>query len=88
MKADSRKNLSLVDAVINSTVNSLRHEANICNRQAGERTQGRGPTGVELGKRVEMPQARRAMNFTEGCEVNPSNISDGENISLIFDETR
>ena len=88
MKADSGKNLSLVDAVINSTADSLRHEANICNRQAGQRAQGRGPTGVELGKREEMPQVRRAMNFTECCEVNLPNISDSENISSIFDETR
>ena len=54
MKADSGKNLSLVDAVINSTVDSLRHEANICNRQAGERAQGRGPTGVELWEREKL----------------------------------
>ena len=87
MKADSGKNLSLVDAVINSTVDSLRHEANICNRQAGERAQGRGPTGVELEGREKMRQVRRAMNFTEGCKVNLSDISDSENISSILDET-
>ena len=74
MKADSGKNLSLVDVVINSTVDSLRHEANICNCQASERAQGRGPTGVELAEREEMQQVRRAMNFTEGCEVNLSDI--------------
>ena len=51
MRADSGKNLSLIDAVINSTVDSLRHEANICNRQADKRAQGRGPTGVELRER-------------------------------------
>ena len=50
--------------------------------------QGRGPTGVELGEREKMQQVRRAMNFTESCEVNLSDISDSENISSIFDETR
>ena len=54
MNADSGKNLSLVDAVINSTVDSLRHEANIWNRQAGECPEGRRPTGFELGEREEM----------------------------------
>ena len=54
MKADSGKNMSLVDAVINPTVDSLRHEANICNLQAGERAQGRGPTGVELWEREKL----------------------------------
>ena len=88
MKADSGKNLSLVDLIINFTVDSLHNEANICNRQAGERMQGRGPTGVELGERKKMRQVRRAMNFTESCEVNLSGISDSENISSIFDETQ
>ena len=87
MKANFGKNLSLIDAVINSTVDSLRHEANIYNRQAGERTQGRGPTGVELAEREKMRQVRRAMSFTESCEINLSDISDRENISSIFDET-
>ena len=50
LKADSGKNLSLVDVVINSTVDSLREEVNICNRQAGERAQAKGPTGAELGE--------------------------------------
>ena len=54
MKANFGKNLSLVDAVINSTVYSQRHEANIYNRQAGKRAQVRGPTGVELGEREKM----------------------------------
>ena len=88
MKADSGKNLSLVGVIINFTVDSLRNEANICNRQAGERTQGRGPTGVELGEREKMQQVRRAMIFTESCEVNLSDISDSENISSIFDQTQ
>ena len=88
MKADSGKNLSLVGVIINFTVDSLRNEANICNRQAGERTQGRGPTGVELEERETMRQVRRAMNFTECCEVNLSEISDSENISSIFDQTQ
>ena len=88
MKANFGKNLSLIDAVINSTVDSLRHEANIYNRQAGERTQGRGPTGVELAEREKMRQVRRAINFTEGCEVNLSDISYRENMSSVFDETR
>ena len=64
IKADSGNNLSLLNAVINYTLDSLRHEANICNHQAGECAQARGPTGVELGKREEMPQVRIAMNFT------------------------
>ena len=88
MKANFGKNLSLIDAVINFTVDSLRHEANIYNRQAGERTQGRGPTGVELAEREKMRQVRRAINFTEGCEVNLSDISYRENMSSVFDETR
>ena len=54
MKANFGKNLSLVDAVINSTVYSQRHEANIYKRQAGKRAQVRGPTGVELGEREKM----------------------------------
>ena len=86
-KADSGKNLSLVNGTINFTVNYLRHEANICNRKTGEGTQGRGPTGVELGEREKMRQVRRAMSFTESCEINLSDISDRENISSIFDET-
>ena len=88
MNADSGKNLTLVDAVINCTLDSLRHEANIWNRQAGERPEGRRPTGFELGEREEMPQVRRAMNFTEGCKANLSNISDSEIISSIFDKAR
>ena len=88
MNADSGKNLSLVDAVINSTVDSLHHEANIWSCQAGERPEERRPTGFELGEREEMPQVRRAMTFTEGCKANLSNISDSEIISSIFDKTR
>ena len=80
--------MSLVDAVTNSTVDSLRNEADIFNRQAGERAQGRGPTGVELGEREKMRQVRVAMNFTDSCEVNLSNTSDSENISSLFAETR
>ena len=34
-----------------------------------------------------MRQVRRAMNFTEGCKVNLSDISDSENISSILDKT-
>ena len=69
-------------------MDSLRNEAGIFNRQAGERAQGRGSTGVELGEREKMRQVRVAMNFTDSCEVNLSNTSDSENISSLFDETR
>ena len=86
MKANSGKNSSLVDAIINSTVDSLRHEANIFNLQAGEHAQERGPTRFEFGEREEMQKMRRAMNFTEGCKVNVSDVSDSGNISSIFDK--
>ena len=86
-KAYSGKNLSLIDALINSADDSWRHEAKICKRQAGEHAQRRGATGVELGEREKMRQVRRAMSFTESCEINLSDISDRENISSIFDET-
>ena len=90
MKSGGRRNMSLVDAAYVDLEASACFEAAWRKRRDGGKSNGKGPTGVELMEREEIRQVARATQFANENEAgnSPSDVSLEDLECGIYDERK
>ena len=85
MKAGCQRNISLVDSVFADIVDAARLEGKWQNRTNGERSQGSGPSAIELNNREECRQMQRSAQFLDEMSKIDFSFSPGDNDILDLD---